>query len=59
MTSIDSKYYNKNIKGCKGNQRTVFDVVNKVEHTNQRVLPNNIKPERKWQIIILTSFVRR
>ena len=35
LTSAKSEYYNKKIKTSKGNQRTVFSVVNKVLHTSQ------------------------
>ena len=32
LASTKLEYYIKNIKTCKGNQRTVFSVVNKVLH---------------------------
>ena len=46
ITSIKSEYYNKKIKISKGNQRTVFSVVNKVLHKSQTVLPNNINSDK-------------
>jgi len=46
LASAKSKYYNKKIKASKGNQRTVFSVVNKVLHKRQTVLPNNINSDK-------------
>ena len=42
LASAKSDYYNKNIKASKGNQRTVFSVLNKVLHKSQTVFPNII-----------------
>jgi len=41
-----SKYYNKKINTSKGNQMTVFSVVNKVLHKSQTVFRNNINSDR-------------
>jgi len=46
LTSAISEYKNKKIKVSKGNQRTVFSVVNKVLH--------NI-----WPIVLVTSSVKK
>jgi len=46
FASAKSDYYNKKIKACKANQRTVFSVVNKVLHKSQTVLPNNINSDK-------------
>ena len=40
LASAKSEHYNRKIKASKGNQRTVFSVVNKVLHKSQTVLPN-------------------
>jgi len=41
-----SEYYNKKIKASKGNQRTVFSVLNKLSHKTQTVLLNNINSDK-------------
>ena len=46
LASAKSEYYNRKIKASKGNQRTVFSVVNKVLHKSQTVLPNNINSDK-------------
>ena len=46
LASAKSEYYNKKIKASKGNQRTVFSVVNKVLHKRQIVLPNSIYSDK-------------
>ena len=46
LASAESEYFNKKIKASKGNQRTVFSVVNKVLHKSQTVLPNNINSDK-------------
>ena len=46
VVSTKSKYSNKKIKASKGNQRTVFSVVNKVLHKSQTDLPNNISSDK-------------
>ena len=46
LASAKSEYYNKKNKASKGNQRTVFSVVNKVLHKSQTVLPNNINSDK-------------
>ena len=46
LVSTKSEYCNKKFKASKGNQRTVFSVVNKVLHKSQTVLPNNINSDK-------------
>ena len=46
LPSAKPEHYNKNIKAFKGNQRTVFSVVNKALHKSQTVLPNNINSDK-------------
>ena len=46
LDSAKSEYYNKKIKVRKGNQRTIFNVVNKVSHKSQTVLPNIINSDK-------------
>ena len=48
LASDKSEYYNKKIKASKGNQRTVFSVVNKVLHKSRSVLPNNINSDKGY-----------
>jgi len=46
LASAKPEYYNKKIKTTKGNQRTVFSIVNKVLCKSETVLPNNINPDK-------------
>ena len=46
LASAKSEYYNKKIKASKGNQKTVFSVVNNVLHKSQTVLLNNINSDK-------------
>ena len=46
IASAKSEYYNKTIKASKGNQTTVFSVVNKVFHKSQTGNPNIIKSDK-------------
>ena len=46
LASAKSEYYNKKVKASKGNERTVFSIVNKVLHKSQTVLPNNINSDQ-------------
>jgi len=46
LASAKCEYYNKKIKASKGNQRTVFSVVNKVLHKSQTVFANNINSDK-------------
>ena len=43
--SFKSEYYNKKIEACKGNQRTVFSILNKVLYKSQTILPNIINSD--------------
>jgi len=57
--SAKSEYYNKKIKTSKGNQRAVFDVVNKVLHTSETVF-QILSTERKiCPIVLITSSAKR
>ena len=42
LATAKSQYYNNKIKDCKGDQKTIFSVVNKVLHRNHTAKPTNI-----------------
>ena len=54
FASAKSKYYNKKIKASRGNQRTVFSVVNKVRLSFQI----SSTQTKIWPIVLITSSVK-
>jgi len=59
LASAKSEYYNTKIKASKGNQRTVFNVVNKVLHKSQTVLPNNINSDKHMTHYFNNNFCQK
>ena len=59
LASAKSEYYNKKIKASKGNQRTVFSVVNKYYikvKLSSQIISTQIKI---WPIVLITSSVKK
>jgi len=59
VASAKSEYYNKKIKASRGNQRTVFSVVNIVLYKSEIVLSNIINSDKIWLFVLITSSVKR